>query len=92
MRSILATAVAIGMAAILAAACSGGAPQATETPQPTEPEPASGSQPFEEFPLLKGPVSPDGTQAIFATTDLSPGPHRIAFVPHLPGGASCARP
>ena len=32
-----------------------------------------------ELALIKGPVSEDGLQAIFATPDLGPGRHRIAF-------------
>ena len=35
--------------------------------------------PPEEIPLIKGPVSEDGLQAIFATPDISTGRHRIAF-------------
>ena len=32
-----------------------------------------------EFPLIKGPVSPDGLQLIFATPDLAVGKHRVGF-------------
>ena len=35
--------------------------------------------PPEEIPLIKGPVSEDGLQAIFATPDISTGKHRVAF-------------
>ena len=33
-----------------------------------------------EVELIKGPVSADGLQAIFATPDLAPGEQRIAVV------------
>ena len=35
---------------------------------------------FEEIELIKGPVSPDGLQAIFATPDLGTGEQRVAVV------------
>ena len=35
--------------------------------------------PPKEVPLIKGPVSEDGLQAIFATPDISTGRHRVAF-------------
>ena len=35
---------------------------------------------FEEVELIKGPVSPDGLQAIFATPDLGTGEQRVAVV------------
>ena len=37
-------------------------------------------EPFTEVELIKGPVSPDGLQAIFATPDLGPGEQRVAVV------------
>ncbi len=40
--------------------------------------PADASPP-EEVPLIKGPLSEDGLQAIFATPDIGVGRHRIAF-------------
>ena len=62
----------------------------TATPTPTlEPTPESEAatpipaltylQPG-EIPLIKGPVSPDGTQAIFGTPDLGVGESRVTFV------------
>lgn len=41
--------------------------------------PSASAAPPEEIPLIKGPVSEDGLQAIFATPDISTGRHRIAF-------------
>ena len=41
--------------------------------------PSESAAPPEEIPLIKGPVSEDGLQAIFATPDISTGRHRIAF-------------
>ena len=40
---------------------------------------AGSAAPPEEVPLIKGPISEDGLQAIFATPDIGPGRHRIAF-------------
>ena len=37
-------------------------------------------EPFTEVELIKGPVSPDGLQAIFATPDLGTGEQRVAVV------------
>ena len=59
----------------LVVACSQ-APDAASEPDATEPGAAA---PPEEAPLIKGPISEDGLQAIFATPDISPGRHRIAF-------------
>ena len=43
--------------------------------------PANGEDaPFTEVELIKGPVSPDGLQAIFATPDLGTGEQRVAVV------------
>ena len=46
----------------------GGAPPQSATSRP------------DEVPLLMGPVSPDGLQAILGTPDLSVGENRVAFV------------
>ncbi len=43
------------------------------------PEGGEGAQ-FTEVELIKGPVSPDGLQAIFATPDLGVGEQRVAVV------------
>ena len=43
------------------------------------PDNEEGAQ-FTEIELIKGPVSSDGLQAIFATPDLAPGEQRIAVV------------
>ena len=59
----------------LTIACSQ-ARDAVSEPDATEPGAAA---PPEEAPLIKGPISEDGLQAIFATPDISPGRHRIAF-------------
>ena len=40
----------------------------------------SEGEPFTEVELIKGPVSPDGLQAIFATPDLGTGEQRVAVV------------
>lgn len=55
---------------IIAAACA--APALDETP-PSADSPAAALEP------MRGPVSADGLQAIFATPDLGVGRHRVAF-------------
>ena len=55
---------------IIAAACA--APALDETPPPAD-SPAAALEP------MRGPVSADGLQAIFATPDLGVGRHRVAF-------------
>ena len=49
---------------------------------PSEEAASSGDdgEPFTEVELIKGPVSPDGLQAIFATPDIGTGEQRIAVV------------
>ena len=45
----------------------------------SEPPAHEGVGPTEEVPLVKGPVSEDGLQVIFATPDIGVGRHRVAF-------------
>lgn len=59
----------------LSVACS----PTSENAAPPSSESSESSSPPEEIPLIKGPVSEDGLQAIFATPDISTGKHRIAF-------------
>ena len=79
----------VTLAALVALACSGG-DDGTEQPTPaptTEESPASAqlgdpsdeSEPPVGLELIKGPLSEDGLQAIFATPDLGTGKHRVAF-------------
>ena len=71
-------ALTIGLAAILmlaALACQ----QLTSLTGQSAPESGEDAQ-FEEVELIKGPVSPDGLQAIFATPDLGTGEQRVAVV------------
>ena len=54
----------------------------SQSPETSSEITASGPEnnaPPEEVPLIKGPVSEDGIQAIFATPDIGAGRHRIAF-------------
>ena len=79
MRTLLAVAIPLLMAA---AACSSG-----EGPA----DAGAVSSPLSEFapdeiPLIKGPVSVDGLQAIFATPDLGVGENRVGFVLTSPEG------
>ncbi len=87
--------MALAIAALTAPACaetedrstapaSGATAQVLSAPPPTPTEQAP-SEPDEtgpavtELALIKGPVSEDGLQAIFATPDLGPGQYRVAF-------------
>jgi hypothetical protein len=63
------------LVAALVLACSQ-SPESTSEPSSA---PSESAAPPEEVPLIKGPVSEDGLQAIFATPDISTGKHRIAF-------------
>ena len=65
----------LALFAALTVACS----LTSENTAPPSPESSESSSPPEEIPLIKGPVSEDGLQAIFATPDISTGKHRIAF-------------
>ena len=77
-------------AAVLASACSSEEPAAQPTPTrtappPTEAEPTEvAEQPIllsaEAFMLTRGPTSPDGLWAIFATPDLGLGTNRVGFI------------
>ncbi len=73
------THVAVGL--VLIAACSGGSSQ-LEIPisdTGTIESPLQQIKP-DDIPLIEGPVSPEGFQAIFATPDLGLGEHRVGFV------------
>ena len=65
---------------LLAAACSGNGGQDVQLP-PDEVIPAGSEQVRpDKLTLIKGPLSPDGLQAIFGTPDLGVGENRIGFV------------
>ena len=74
-RRNFALALLCGLSVVLTIACSQ-ARDAVSGPDTTGPGAAALP---EEVPLIKGPVSEDGLQAIFATPDIDPGRHRIAF-------------
>ena len=65
----------VGFSAGMILACSQLTESIAESPAPESEIYA----PPEEMPLIKGPISQDGLQAIFATPDVSTGRHRIAF-------------
>ena len=69
------TTLLVVLAAGLILACS----QATESVSEPSALESETYAPPEEVPLIKGPVSEDGLQAIFATPDISTGRHRVAF-------------
>ena len=66
------------MVALLAMAALG-CQTITAPSEQSEQESSEGAA-FEEVELIKGPVSPDGLQAIFATPDLGTGEQRVAVV------------
>ena len=67
-RAVQALLTTAALAAVIACAHAP-APEPTPAPQPAP----------EEIPLIKGPISDDGLQAIFATPDLGVGKRRVAF-------------
>ena len=81
----------VTLAALVGMACSGGGDgteqpaQAAPTPSKVAPAAATTATPTDEgeapvgLELIKGPLSEDGLQAIFATPDLGTGRHRVAF-------------
>ena len=78
----------VGIPLLVAAiACSNGVDRASEPP-PAETADASAIETFrpDEVPLIKGPLSPDGLQAIFATPDLGVGVNRVGFALTSPAG------
>ncbi len=65
----------------LSAACAGGGEQDLEPSSDKDGSPPESAPPRpDQTPLLVGPVSPDGLQAILGTTDLSVGENRFGFV------------
>ncbi|MCH7788929.1 MAG: hypothetical protein IH940_05755, partial [Acidobacteria bacterium] len=74
--------VAISLLLAVAAACSSSAEPIDEASSEAVESPLLAN----EFALIKGPVSPDGMQAIFATADLGVGENRIGFVLTSPKG------
>ena len=63
---------------IVAVACS--SDDSLSTSVPAAPEPADAEPRPDEYVLIRGPLSEDGIQAIFATADLAIGEHRVGFV------------
>ena len=74
--------VAIPLLLAVAVACSSSAEPVDEASSEGVESPLLAN----EFALIKGPVSPDGMQAIFATADLGVGENRIGFVLTSPKG------
>ena len=74
-RRNFAFALFCALSAALIIACS----QARDTASGPDAAEAGATALPEEASLIKGPVSEDGLQAIFATPDIDPGRHRIAF-------------
>ena len=76
-----------GLFLVMALACSSGDEKLVEqAPDDGEVVPAEAGLRLDEFPLIKGPVSPDGLQAIFGTPDLGVGENRVGFVLTSPKG------
>ena len=76
-----------GLFLVVALACSSGDEKLLEQAlDDGEVVPAEARLRLDEFPLIKGPVSPDGLQAIFGTPDLGVGENRVGFVLTSPKG------
>ena len=74
-------ALSLGATAILAVACSSVGSEPTDTSPPLASNDPGGERPRpDEAPLIEGPVSPDGFQAILGTSDLGVGKQRVGFV------------
>ena len=78
----------VAVMALLAVAVGCSTPVEEEVASPSEGENVSSIGQFlpDEIPLIMGPVSADGTQAIFATPDLGVGVNRVGFVLTSPSG------
>ena len=72
-NTVIITLAAVFM--LLASAC-----QSIAAPSEQAAPEGGDGEPFTEVELIKGPVSPDGLQAIFATPDLGTGEQRVAVV------------
>ena len=81
MRSVLVLAAALG----ILAACSSQAEETTAAPQAADVRPTPPDRPDLE-PLIKGPRSAAGLQAILGTSDLAAGVNRVGFVLTSPKG------
>ena len=64
----------------LLVACSGDDSASKSVPDAGDVPPTESRSRPDELELIKGPLSEDGIQAIFATPDLGVGTHRVAFV------------
>ncbi len=65
--------------ALVVVACSGGGGPSSPSPEaPTDS--LAGIESLLPPPLVRGPISPDGLQAILATPDLGVGRHRVGFL------------
>ena len=79
MRTLLALLSAALLMGFVTACSSGASQTPTAVPETVGPPEESEAQ-AAEFPLIKGPVSTDGLQLIFATPDLAIGGQRVGFV------------
>ena len=79
MRTLLALLSAALLMGFVTACSSGESQTPTAVPETAGPPEESEAQ-AAEFPLIKGPVSTDGLQLIFATPDLAIGGQRVGFV------------
>ncbi|MDP6421605.1 MAG: hypothetical protein FI707_11845 [SAR202 cluster bacterium] len=78
---LAALAIVAALLAVAALACSADSESTQTDPPPTAEATAVVKQRrVDQTPLIKGPVSEDGLQAIFATPDLGVGRNRFAFV------------
>ena len=75
LKPLTTTLILTALLILASAACQSIAPPSEQAATETRE-----AEPFTEVELIKGPVSPDGLQAIFATPDLGTGEQRVAVV------------
>ncbi len=77
---------AFALTGLLALACSQELQEPIGDPPDGGPPPAAEASTLEFAPLIKGPRSPEGVQAILGTPDIGVGVHRVGFVLTSPEG------
>ena len=74
------TSVVAGLVIAAVACSSGEEPAGRRAPDAEDVQPDGAQERPDEISLIKGPVSPDGSQIIFATSDLGVGENRVGLV------------
>ncbi|MCZ6890954.1 MAG: hypothetical protein O7F09_00360, partial [Chloroflexi bacterium] len=86
MRSSLALITAVLLLLGVACGSSPGPGESDAPPSGTSPSTAVLPERPDLEPLIEGPISPDGLQAVLGTGDLGVGTHRVGFVLTSPEG------